>query len=330
MPHVHSISSDDDDLDADEWEVHEPDGEERRAIPWIPIAAAGGAVLLLIIIGVLLFGGGSSKSSTPTTTVATAPAGEPLAATDPRVVAAQAALDAWGKFEGSGKVAVLAGTMDPNGPQYKALAARAASIKPGTLPFTVILTNPRALPGGDNGDQIVQGDIVWKRGDKPQETVSWNLALRTKSDGSGLWLWTARKATDTSTGGTAAPAGDFCAAAKVAEGVPTNNDLNARLQASSSDSDQLATILDVLTQRANASAAMAAAAPADIRDKANAVAAGDAVYLAQIKKVAKLKDFAAADKKANADKTYQAGLAALGDVTTYTKSKCGANIDRGR
>jgi hypothetical protein len=340
MPHVHSISSDDDDLDEEDWGLEEPG--ERRPIPWIPIAAAGGAVVLLIILVVVLMSGGGSGKAKPVAdepTTAAGPQLEALAATDPRVVAVQAALDAWGTFESTGKVADLGTTMAPTGPQYKALAVRAPSIKPGGQPFTVVVTNPRLVPPSDAqtaaGEQVVRADLVWKRDGKADKTIVWDMTLRGRTDPAGLWLWTAKSApandANPDTAGNAGPvAGDLCAAAKTAAGVPTSKDVTGRIDTIQDDGAKLTAIVDVLGQRLAADQQVAASAPQDIKAQADAVAKGSAEYLALVKTAKKISDLTAINKKADANATYKAGEKARPAVVAYLSTKCGVDTNPDR
>ena len=331
MPHVHNISSDEDELEEGDW-GYEEEGE-RRPIPWIPIASAGAAVVLVGILVFLLFGGGGGSKQTATTTTASTVAPLPaLAATDPRVVAAQAALDAWGTFEGTGKIADLGTTMDPKGPQYKALEKEAAANQLSGK-YTAVVTNPRQAPLTDAqiavGEQVVRADVVWKRDGRADQTVTWDLVLRPRSEPPGLWLWTARAVTDDSTGGSAA-GGDFCTTAKSVAGVPTNKDLLARLQATNQDAEQVAIAQDSIKQRAAADAQIAASAPTDIKAKADAVAAGSARYQELTSGVTSYAQFESINAKAEKDKVYAAGIAARPEVNAFVQQTCGVNIDPAR
>lgn len=329
MPHVHNVSSDEDELEDEDWGYE--DDPERRPIPWIPIASAGVAVVLVVILVILLVGGGGGgkKSETVTTTASTAAPLPALAPNDPRVVAAQAALDAWGVFEGTGKLEDLGNTMDPKGPQYLALK-KEAEAKKTTGAYTAVIANPRLVPATDAqtavGEQVIRADVVWKRTGTPDRAVTWDLALRSRPDPAGLWLWTARAISDSpSTGPT-----DFCGAARNAAAVPTQSDFDARIANAKTDADKVAIAKDIINQRAASDAQLAASAPAEIKTQAQAVATGWAVYQQLASSAQKFDDLAKAYEKASKDKQYLAGEQARPAVNEYAQRTCGVDIDPSR
>jgi len=326
MPYVHHVSSDEDELDEGDWHYEEP--RERSPIPWVPIGSAAAAVVLLGILVFLLFGGGGGKKPSASTTTTGAPVSTlpALAETDPRVVAAQAALDAWGKFEGTGNLADLGSTMDPAGKQYLALKKQAESGKKRGA-YTVVLTNPRLV--GQTADQVaigeqtVRADLVWKRQGAPDEAVTWDLVLRPRVNPPGLWLFTARTASNGSSG-------DFCGAAKQAEAALTQTDLTARLNAAATDADRLVIAKEAINQRAAADNKLAETAPEEIKAKAQAVATGWASYQSLANTAKSYGDFDAINKKAGKDKAFTEGEKARPDVNAYVSQVCGVNIDPNR
>lgn len=329
MPYVHSVTSDEDELDNQEWEASPT---ERRPFPWIPIASAAGAVVLLVVLLVMLAGRGGSSPAPAGKGDDTNAVGTPLAATDPRVVAVQDALDAWGTFEGSGKIADLGDTMATDGPQYKALAARAGKVPAGTKPYVVVVTNPRLVADAavTDGQEVVRADLIWKRDGKADKTVVWDLTVVPVDGTENYQLWTAKtvKASSTTTAaGGAAGASTFCDAAKQAAAVPTVADVNARSEKASSDDAKLAIVRDVLQQRADTMTQLANAAPNEIKAKAQTVATANAKYASLVKGAASLDALSGINKQFAKNTAYVAGEKARPDVQRFVQQQCGVDIN---
>ncbi|MFZ4516488.1 MAG: hypothetical protein ACOYN3_09290 [Acidimicrobiia bacterium] len=328
MPYVQSVTSDDDELDQQDWEESEP--SERRQIPWIPIASAAGAVVLLIVLIVVLTGrGGSSPSPAGTTKVGNDTL-SPLAIDDPRVVAAQNALTAWGVFEGSGNLDDLGETMSLDGPQYQALEARAGKTSAGAKPFTVTLANPRLITNApaERNRQVVRADLTWKREGSSGKAVVWDITVAPTGTNNAFQLWTAKTVTN-ATAGSSSPVGTgtFCDAAKQAAAIPTIKDANERINAATTEATKVSIYRDSIQQRASAFAQLASVAPDTIRSKAEALATGNATYASELENATTLDAITKVNTKVAKSATYKASEKARPEVQKYVQQECGVDIN---
>lgn len=89
---------------------------------------------------------------------------------------AQAALDAWGRFAGSGDLGELAEHFAPNGDQLARLRLEAGTLTVGD-PYRIRLANPSAVDEG-TGTVTVTGDVIWTRADEPEQHYRWAIELQ--------------------------------------------------------------------------------------------------------------------------------------------------------
>ncbi|HEX9644208.1 MAG TPA: hypothetical protein VGC11_09455 [Acidimicrobiia bacterium] len=174
------------------------------APPWRVALAA--LLLVVLAAAVVRFGlqdGGQGGATTtharaltqaPTVTTSAPPGtDEPTSAApapEAEVVAAEAALAAWGGFAVSGDLAVLAGFFDPAGPQYqqaKAEAPERVADELGPPPYVFRLEDVEVIPAIDD-QTLVDASVVMTRPGEDDQHFTWRLHL-TRRDGTWL-LWT--------------------------------------------------------------------------------------------------------------------------------------------
>ena len=193
---------DSDDLDERAFRVPRPVARWRRH------AVGAGVVVLALLTGVALTGrsvreeagetspfvaASPAPAAVPTTgTPATSATPSSHADTDPRIVAAEAALDAWGRFGVTGDLALLEGLFDPAGPQYALFVGEAPSLAaapPGPPPYTFELSDP--VVGETGGEPLVRGAVRVSRPGEAEQRFDWELILREDTEG-GWRVWTVR------------------------------------------------------------------------------------------------------------------------------------------
>ncbi len=194
MPEVLEIEVDGQPLD----EAPRPRGD---APSWgLPVAIAlVGLLTIAVLVAVVVPALTGSRSSTtneampPSSAAATPTSAVSAPPPDERLVAAEAALDAWGEFAVTGNFNVLGATFDPAGPQYAALSGEVASIvaaPPGPPPYEVALAAVQvALTGTD--ETVVSSSVTWSRSGETARRYEWEIVLRRAPDGRWL-LWTVR------------------------------------------------------------------------------------------------------------------------------------------
>lgn len=170
------------------------DGPPRRAPAWgLPAAiAVVGVLALAVIVRVLvpglMTGQGPAEERRPASDSPAAGASE-----DTRILAARAALAAWGRFSVSGNLDVLAAHFDPTGPQYRQLEGEAETIRSGVrggVPYDVSLAHAQVTNAGSN-EALVTAIVTWVKPGEAEQRYSWEVVLR--DAGRGQWrLWTVR------------------------------------------------------------------------------------------------------------------------------------------
>lgn len=136
-----------------------------------------------------------SAASVPTTLVSTTTTSVALTTTvapaEPGPIeGAQAALDAWGRFAGSGDLGELRSHFAPDGEQLAQLRLQAGAVAVGE-PYRVRLENPSAHDDGDG--MTVIGDVVWTRAGEPEQRYRWAIELQRAPVG---WLLTTVRTVD--------------------------------------------------------------------------------------------------------------------------------------
>jgi hypothetical protein len=102
--------------------------------------------------------------------------------------AARAALQAWGRFAGSGDLGLVRPYFWANGPQYQQFQQEAPTLRaaPGR-PYSYALRAPVVQAAGRQ--PVVRGSVVISRLGEQSKTVRWDLHLR--RDPTGRWrVWT--------------------------------------------------------------------------------------------------------------------------------------------
>lgn len=170
------------------------DGPPRRAPAWgLPAAIAVVGVLALAVIVRVVAPGlmtdqAPAGERTPASASPAAPAPE-----DARIVAARAALAAWGRFSVTGNLALLATHFDPMGSQYRQLVGEADTIRSGAghgVPYDVSLDDVQVSTAGSD-EALVTAMVTWARPGEAGQRYSWEIAL--KAAVPGQWrLWTVR------------------------------------------------------------------------------------------------------------------------------------------
>lgn len=176
---------------------------ERRSPRWGTPAAIGLVLVLVALLTWSLLNGrgaaGSSASGATahaTSTVPTTSTAIPTTTTSPSAsdptVAAQAALDAWGRFAGSGDLTELEGHFASGGAQLARLESEVEGLVPGNA-YTVLLSNSTVTRSTD-AQVTVTGDVTWIRSPEPTQRYRWAIDLA--SGPSGWTLVTARTVPD--------------------------------------------------------------------------------------------------------------------------------------
>lgn len=177
-------------------------GSPRWGLP-VAIAVAGALLLVLLAVVVLpavaggravapaaVSGGGHSRSlPVPGGTVVENKAPRE----DPRIVATRSAMEAWGAFASTGRVAGLGPWFATDGPQYRLLqqegAGLAAQAK-GEPAYAVEVKDP-AVVANDRTEAVVAATVTWSRPGEASQEYRWEVVLRHGQHGRWL-LWTVR------------------------------------------------------------------------------------------------------------------------------------------
>jgi len=207
----------------------------------------------------------------------------PLAASDSKAKAVQAALDSWAKFVNTGDLAVVKDTFDQNGPQYvggkvdgkdvgfvqEAANNKARGQFTGT--YTAKASNFGTVADGAKGPQVV-ADVVWSQSGKDDASVRWVFELVGAADGGAGWrVWTVRTASD---GAAATAPKDFCSAVKAAAAVPGNVALNEQFGKTKKESDRVKILRENTAQRLAAWKDLQAVAPTELKANVDVVVTG--------------------------------------------------------
>lgn len=195
-------------------ELDGPEHLRQRGRPrWgMPVAVALVALLIAGLVWTFASTGGSQAaappvttpqvttpvaSSVPATTVAPAtPSTSAPAAVEPEpdladpLVAARAALSAWGEFAGTGDLTAVEPYFASDGPQMQQLQGEAARIDDSAAarPYSVSITDP--LVATDGGSSTVEAAVTWSRAGEADQAYHWAVELRLVG---GRWrLWTVR------------------------------------------------------------------------------------------------------------------------------------------
>lgn len=273
MPEVVSIEHDDD-LDDDFGDDDGPVG--RPVMMYVAIGVVG--VLLAGVVFFLFRGGDGGDENGPTVT--TAAAATPLDASDPRALAVSAAADAWAQMVNSGgDMTGLDAFFDPNGSAY---ANRAADVTedgvplrdagPRTNPYSVTTTD-FVLVSDDENEPVVEATMNWagKNGAGVVETTPlrfrWTLRASTESTGWRVWSIGAAE------GDATALPKDFCAAAKAASELASNDEATKTIQAEK-EGQRFAKFLEITEERLVAFKGLAATAPEAAKAAADTVVLG--------------------------------------------------------
>ncbi len=134
---------------------------------------------------------GTSGAAVTASPPAAAPADPRDPAADQLIAVAEAAVEAWGRFAGTGDLAQVAPHFVADGPQYRQFAAEAATRQAaaGGPPYVFVLREATVLPDEPAGDRIVRGTLELSRDGEPSQRYQWDLRLRRIADGS--WrIWT--------------------------------------------------------------------------------------------------------------------------------------------
>ncbi len=161
------------------------------------IAVAGGLAIAVLVVAVVPIVTGRPGTRPPPTSPTAASTNrttlELATHPDERVIAAEAALNAWGQFAVTGDVELLEDSFDTTGPQYRALVDEAAAIATdpaGTPPYDIELETARVDETSAN-EAVVAVSARWSRPGEPDRCFAWDVVLRRVLTDQWL-LWTVR------------------------------------------------------------------------------------------------------------------------------------------
>lgn len=184
-------------------EVDRPDDSgpgSRSAIWGLPVAIAlVGTLLLAVLVLVVLpaVTGGDATRTAPSPggaapPASTAEAAPTTVAVDPRIVAVQNALTAWGEFVADGDPERLKPWFAEDGPQYRQLAEEAPELaaRPGTS-YSVTTEDESVTAAAGEEEAVVESHVTWTQPAEAAQEYKWDVVLRRAEDGRWL-LWTIR------------------------------------------------------------------------------------------------------------------------------------------
>jgi hypothetical protein len=170
------------------------------------IAGAGVAAGLVIALMVSLLGEGvptteidqlaektdaSTTIPAPTTSIPTTTTVLVNASEDVRE-AGEAALEAWGRFAGSGDLAILHEHFHPLSPQLTLLAAKAAALTQAPLdesPYSFVMTEP-LVNLQSSRLALMQGTVITTRGEETLSELDWRLTFAWSEETESWLVWT--------------------------------------------------------------------------------------------------------------------------------------------
>jgi hypothetical protein len=128
----------------------------------------------------------ASTTSLPTTTTV------PIDASDAVRKAGKAVLDAWGRFAGSGDLAILKNHFHPLSPQLTFLEMRAVEIARAPLggsPYEFVMAEP-VINLQPPGFATMQGTVAATRNNETPSELDWRLILAWSEETESWLVWT--------------------------------------------------------------------------------------------------------------------------------------------
>lgn len=157
-------------------------------------APTWGMPVAIALVGVLVLGtlvvvaSASLRHHDAVTAVPTV--APPTSGTDDDIVAAAlSALQAWGRFAGSGDLAELRSLFDVDGPQYRELAAEAPALE--AAPSLAYAVDTQASVKERTANRaVIDAVVVWRRPGEADQRLHWTIELRTADQAWRLWTVT--------------------------------------------------------------------------------------------------------------------------------------------
>ena len=156
-------------------------GRRSAAVAWVVVGTVAAVVVVAVASAAFDAGQAPPQSEVRSTTPSEGHA---------VLVAARAAMSAWGEFAGTGDVSRLDGHFDPSGPQYRQLAGEAEGIKASGAKSGYEVESSAVVKTLSGDTATVHATVVWRRDAEPEQRWEWIIELRRR--GAPWTVWTVR------------------------------------------------------------------------------------------------------------------------------------------